>query len=87
MSCSLLRLRKAALAFSLSLFSLSSVWAQSPADKDPESVLYDQPIKVAENVYSAIGATQYYSYDNGGHNNNLSFVIGNESVLVVNGGA
>jgi len=87
MSCSLLRLRKAALAFSLSLFSLSSVWAQSPADKDPESVLYDRPIKVAENVYSAIGATQYYSYDNGGHNNNLSFVIGNESVLVVNGGA
>jgi glyoxylase-like metal-dependent hydrolase (beta-lactamase superfamily II) len=38
-------------------------------------------------VWSAIGATQYYSYENAGHNNNLSFVIGDESVLVVNGGA
>ncbi|MBQ0720081.1 MAG: MBL fold metallo-hydrolase [Gammaproteobacteria bacterium] len=43
-------------------------------------------IKVADNVYSAIGETQPPNYENGGHNNNLSFIIGSESVLVVNGG-
>ena len=42
--------------------------------------------KVAENVYSAIGETQPPTYKNGGHNNNLTFVIGSEGVLVVNGG-
>jgi len=50
-------------------------------------MLYSHPVKIAEHVWSAIGATQYYSYENGGHNNNLSFVIGEEAVLVVNGGA
>lgn len=43
--------------------------------------------KVAENVYSAIGATAPPTYENGGHNNNLSVVIGRDAVLVVNGGA
>lgn len=61
--------------------------AASPADKYPESQLYSKPVKVADNVWSAIGATQYYSYENGGHNNNLSFVIGEKGVLVVNGGS
>ena len=64
-----------------------STLAASPADKYPESVLYSKPVQVASNVWSAIGATQYYSYENGGHNNNLTFVIGDASVLVVNGGA
>lgn len=54
-------------------------------DRYPESLLYDKPIQVADNVWSAIGQTQYYSYENAGHNNNLSFVIGDEAVLVVNG--
>ena len=72
----------------LSAFIISgSVFAASPADKYPESVLYSAPVKVAEGVWSAIGATQYYSYENGGHNNNLSFIIGKEAVLVVNGGS
>ena len=57
------------------------------ADRYPESLLYDRHIKVADDVYSAIGQTQYYSYENAGHNNNLSFVIGDEAVLVVNGSA
>ena len=61
--------------------------AASPADKYPESQLYSKPVKVTEGVWSAIGATQYYSYENGGHNNNLSFVIGEKGVLVVNGGS
>lgn len=42
--------------------------------------------KIADNVYSAIGETQPPTYENGGHNNNLTFVIGSEGVLVVNGG-
>ena len=58
-----------------------------PVDKAAESALYDLPVKVSDHVYSAIGATQPPTYKNAGHNNNLSFVIGSESVLVVNGGA
>ncbi len=42
--------------------------------------------KVADNVYSAIGETQPPNYENGGHNNNLTFIVGSEGVLVVNGG-
>jgi glyoxylase-like metal-dependent hydrolase (beta-lactamase superfamily II)/pimeloyl-ACP methyl ester carboxylesterase len=38
-------------------------------------------------VYSAIGATLPPSYANSGHNNNLSFIITSEGVVVVNGGA
>lgn len=74
------------IAFSAFIIS-GSVFAASPADKYPDSVLYSAPVKVAEGVWSAIGATQYYSYENGGHNNNLSFIIGKEAVLVVNGGS
>ncbi|MGI9325587.1 MAG: MBL fold metallo-hydrolase [Pseudomonadales bacterium] len=43
-------------------------------------------VQVSESVYSAIGATLPPSYENWGHNNNLSFVIGAQAVLVVNGG-
>lgn len=42
--------------------------------------------RVAANVYSAIGETQPPSYENRGHNNNLSFIITSEGVVVVNGG-
>lgn len=68
------------------LFS-GSVCAEIIPDKYPESLLYSAPVKVADGVWSAIGQTQYYNYENAGHNNNLSFVIGNEAVLVVNGGS
>ena len=59
--------------------------AETPADKYPESLLYDKPVQVSNSVWSAIGQLTFYTYENAGHNNNLSFVIGNESVLVVNG--
>ncbi|MGC9457845.1 MAG: MBL fold metallo-hydrolase [Halothiobacillaceae bacterium] len=71
----------------LALTSVTA-WAEevdNPPDKYPESLLYDRPIEVADGVWSAIGATQPYTYENSGHNNNLSFVIGEEAVLVVNG--
>lgn len=69
------------------LLCTSASFAVTPADKYPESMLYDAPVKVADNIYSAIGQLSYYTYENAGHNNNLSFVIGDQSVLVVNGSA
>jgi glyoxylase-like metal-dependent hydrolase (beta-lactamase superfamily II) len=63
----------------------TSSLAETPADKYPESLLYDKPVQVSNSVWSAIGQLKFYTYENAGHNNNLSFVIGNESVLVVNG--
>ena len=41
---------------------------------------------MAENVYSSIGATAPGTYANSGHNNNLSFIITNDGVLVFNAG-
>ncbi|WP_322521393.1 MBL fold metallo-hydrolase [Guyparkeria halophila] len=59
----------------------------NPPDKAPDSMLYDMPQQVADDVWSAIGATQPYTYENSLHNNNLSFVIGEDAVLVMNAGA
>lgn len=73
------------LLLALGLSSSGYAADDTPADNYPESLLYNKPIKVADNVYSAIGATQPYTYHNAGHNNNLSFIIGDKSVLVVNG--
>lgn len=56
------------------------------SDKAPNSQLYDLPTKVVDGVWSAIGATAPGTYANSGHNNNLSFVITSEGVLVVNAG-
>ncbi len=56
------------------------------SDKAEDSMLYSLPIKVADGVFSAIGATRPSSYENSGHNNNLSFIIGDDSVLVFNAG-
>ncbi len=53
-------------------------------DKAPDSMLYDKPQQVAKGVWSAIGATAPPSYANSGHNNNLSFVITTNGVLIVN---
>ena len=58
---------------------------ESP-DIAPESFLYAKPIKVAEGVWSAIGATQPSTYQNSGHNNNLSFVVTSDGVFVFNAG-
>ena len=51
-----------------------------------DSMLYSKPQHVAEGIWSAIGATEPPSYENSGHNNNLSFVITSDGVLVVNAG-
>lgn len=55
-------------------------------DKALASFLYDLPQEVIPGVWSAIGATAPGTYDNSGHNNNLSFIITGEGVVVVNAG-
>lgn len=57
------------------------------ADQYPQSVLYSKPVEVIPGVFSAIGATAPPTYENSGHNNNLSFIVTGEGVVVVNGGA
>jgi rhodanese-related sulfurtransferase/glyoxylase-like metal-dependent hydrolase (beta-lactamase superfamily II) len=56
------------------------------SDYEPNSILYRKPIQVIENVYSAIGATQPPTYENANHNNNLSFIVTTDGVLVFNAG-
>jgi rhodanese-related sulfurtransferase len=56
------------------------------SDYEPNSILYRKPVKVIENVYSAIGATQPNTYENSNHNNNLSFIVTTDGVLVFNAG-
>jgi glyoxylase-like metal-dependent hydrolase (beta-lactamase superfamily II)/rhodanese-related sulfurtransferase len=53
-------------------------------DHAPNSILYRLPQQVTDNVYSAIGATAPPSYENSGHNNNLSFIVTSEGVVVMN---
>ncbi len=55
-------------------------------DYAPDSMLYRKPQKVAEGIWSAIGATAPPTYENSGHNNNLSFIITDEGVVVINAG-
>lgn len=58
---------------------------QSIPDQYPQSLLYSKPVEVIPYVWSAIGATAPPGYDNSGHNNNLSFIITGEGVVVING--
>lgn len=57
------------------------------ADQYPQSELYSKPVEVIPHVFSAIGATAPPTYENAGHNNNLSFIVTDEGVVVVNAGA
>lgn len=61
--------------------------SQSIPDQYPASMLYSKPVEVIPHVYAAIGATAPPGYDNSGHNNNLSFIVTGEGVIVINGGA
>lgn len=57
------------------------------ADQYPGSPLYSKPVEFIPHVWSAIGATAPPTYENSGHNNNLSFIVTGDGVIVVNGGA
>jgi len=61
--------------------------SQSIPDQYPQSVLYSKPVEVIPYVFSAIGATGPATYENSGHNNNLSFIVTDEGVVVFNAGA
>ena len=56
-------------------------------DQFPNSLLYSKPVEFIPNIWSAIGATGPPTYENTGHNNNLSFIISDEGVVVINAGA
>jgi glyoxylase-like metal-dependent hydrolase (beta-lactamase superfamily II) len=60
---------------------------ESIPDQYLGSVLYSKPVEVIPGVFSAIGATAPPTYENAGHNNNLSFIITGDGVVVINGGA
>jgi len=61
-------------------------YSVEPTDYAVGTQLYRQPVEVIPGVYSAIGATAPPTYENSGHNNNLSFVISSDGVLVMNAG-
>lgn len=53
-------------------------------DKYIGSMLYNKVQKVSDGIYTSIGITAPYWYESSAHNNNLGFIIGNDSVLVWN---
>ncbi len=77
-------MRALALLIALTGFAHAS---EDIADKYPGSMLYDEPVEVIPGVFSAIGATAPPTYENAGHNNNLSFIVTGDGVVVINGGA
>lgn len=56
-------------------------------DQYPQSVLYSKPVEFIPHVFTATGATAPPTYENAGHNNNLSFIVTGDGVVVVNSGA
>lgn len=73
--------------FALTVCAGAAAASEDIADKYPASELYDKPVEVIPHVFSAIGATAPPTYENAGHNNNLSFVLTGDGIVVVNGGA
>jgi glyoxylase-like metal-dependent hydrolase (beta-lactamase superfamily II) len=56
-------------------------------DQYPASVLYAKPVEVIPHVFTATGATAPPTFENAGHNNNLSFIVTGDGVVVINSGA
>ncbi len=71
----------------ITCFAFPSFASEDIADQYPGSALYQKPVEVIPHVWSAIGATAPPTYENNGHNNNLSFIVTGDGVIVVNGGA
>ena len=68
-------------------FGAESNASEDIPDQYPGSALYSKPVEVVPHVWSAIGATAPPTYDNHGHNNNLSFIVTGDGVVVINGSA
>ena len=71
----------------LTMLATPAIAHEDIADLYPQSELYAKPVEVIPHVWSAIGATAPPTYENSGHNNNLSFIVTEEGVIVINGGA
>lgn len=56
------------------------------ADMALDTFLYSKPVEVIPGVWTSIGETGPGSYENSGHNNNLSFIITEDGVVVMNAG-
>ncbi|MEL6481407.1 MAG: MBL fold metallo-hydrolase, partial [Pseudomonadota bacterium] len=69
------------------LHAQGAIGDETIADQYPGSALYSKPVEVIPHVWSAIGATAPPTYENTGHNNNLSFIVTDEGVVVINAGA
>jgi len=76
-----------ALATALTTLATLAMASEDIPDKYPQSALYNKPVEVIPHVFTAIGATAPPTYDNAGHNNNLSFIVTGDGVIVVNSGA
>ena len=74
------------ISLALALVALPAWASEDIADQYPNSVLYSKPVEVIPHVFSAIGATAPPTYENAGHNNNLSFIVTGDGVVVVNSG-
>jgi glyoxylase-like metal-dependent hydrolase (beta-lactamase superfamily II) len=74
------------IAITCALLALPAHASEDIADQYPASILYSKPVEVIPNVFSAIGATAPPTYENAGHNNNLSFIVTADGVVVINGG-
>lgn len=71
----------------IALAAAPALASEDIPDQYPQSVLYSKPVEVIPHVFSAIGATAPPTYENAGHNNNLSFIVTADGVIVINGGA
>ncbi|WP_146344666.1 MBL fold metallo-hydrolase [Phaeobacter marinintestinus] len=81
-------MKRILIAFTLAGIGAGAATASEDiADQYPQSELYSKPVEVIPHVFSAIGATAPPTYENSGHNNNLSFIVTDEGVIVVNAGA
>ena len=76
-----------AIALALCVLPTLGYASEDIPDQYPGSALYKKPVEVIPHVWSAIGATAPPTYENTGHNNNLSFIVTGDGVIVVNGGA
>ncbi|EAQ98280.2 MBL fold metallo-hydrolase [Congregibacter litoralis] len=70
------------LCLALLLIGGRQLWASDTSPFLPELEI----TRVSDTVFSAIGATAAPSRENFGHNNNLTFIIAGDGVVVVNGG-
>ena len=75
------------LTLTAALWASTALASEDIADKYPQSVLYNKPVEVIPGVFTSIGATAPPTYENAGHNNNLSFIITGDGVVVINSGA